>query len=87
MFLGDGFGVGFRGVWGGGFPVENEGKGEGGGEGGGGQVKEPASRCVHAHLSKLPFIRGAPRTVKNCMNRYAYSQEVSEYGFTYGSKR
>ena len=30
---GRGFGVGFRRVVGGGFPVENEGKGEGGGEG------------------------------------------------------
>ena len=30
---GDGFGVGFRGVVGGGFHVENERKGEGGGEG------------------------------------------------------
>ena len=36
MSLGERFGVGFRGVVGGGFPVENQGKREGGGEGGGG---------------------------------------------------
>ena len=50
VFLGEGFGVGFRGVVGVGFPVENEGKGEGwGGVGGGvgwGQAKEPASPCA-----------------------------------------
>ena len=54
MSLGQGFGVGFRGEVGGGFPVENKGKGEGGGEGGGvgwGPAKEPASQC--ASLSKL----------------------------------
>ena len=34
MSLAEGFKVGFRGVVGGGFPVENEGKGEGGGQGG-----------------------------------------------------
>ena len=33
MSLGEGFGVGFRRVVGGGFPWDNEGKGEGGGEG------------------------------------------------------
>ena len=36
MSLEEGFGVWFRGVVGGGFPVENKGKGEGSGEGGGG---------------------------------------------------
>ena len=36
MSLGEGFGVGFRLAVGGGFPVENQGKGEGGGERGGG---------------------------------------------------
>ena len=46
MSLGEGFGVGFRGVVGGGSPVENEGKREGGGEGWGGPAKEPASQCA-----------------------------------------
>ena len=47
--LGEGFGVGFRGVVGGGFPVENKGKGEWGGGWGGvgwGPAKEPASQCA-----------------------------------------
>ena len=43
-------GGGFSGVVGGGFPVENEGKGEGvgsvGGWGGDRQAKEPASQCA-----------------------------------------
>ena len=50
MSLGERFGVGFRWVVGGGFPVENKRKGKGGGEGGGvgwGQTKEQASRCAH----------------------------------------
>ena len=48
MFLREGFGVGFRGVVGGGFPVENKGKGEGvrGGVGVG-QAKEQASQCAN----------------------------------------
>ena len=50
MSLGEGFGVGFRRVVGGGFPVENEGKGEGGGEVGVGRgpakEQEPASQCA-----------------------------------------
>ena len=33
MPLGEGFGVGFRGVVGAGFPVKNKGRGRGGGEG------------------------------------------------------
>ena len=48
MSLGEGFRVGFRWVVGGGFPVENQGKGEGGGEVGCGvgTGKEPASECA-----------------------------------------
>ena len=46
----EGFGVGFRKVVGGGFPVEHVGKGEGVGWGvgwgWGGQAKEPASQCA-----------------------------------------
>ena len=58
--LGEGFGVGFRWVAGGGFPVENEGKGEGGG-GGGGRERGGVGTCKGAgkpmcmRLSKLPF--------------------------------
>ena len=48
--LGEGFGVAFRWVVGGGFPVENERKGEGGrggcGVGWGQQAKETASQCA-----------------------------------------
>ena len=59
MSLGDWFGVGFRGVVGGGSPVENKGKGEGGGEGGegGGWGRNwQRNRQVNAQaLSKLPF--------------------------------
>ena len=46
MFLGEGFGVGFRWVVGCGLTVENEGKGDRGGEGGGGEPKELASQCA-----------------------------------------
>ena len=49
MSLGEGFGVGFSGLVGGGFPLENEGQGEGGGEvegAGWGQAKKPASQCA-----------------------------------------
>ena len=49
MSLGERFRVGFRGVAGVGFSLENEGKGEGGGEGRGrgwGQAKELASQCA-----------------------------------------
>ena len=55
---GEGFGVGFRGVVGGGFPVENEGKGERGGRVGLGQSKEPASQharvCQNYPLANYP---------------------------------
>ena len=44
--LGEGFGVGFRWVVGGGLPVEEEGKGEGGGEAVWGPAKELASQCA-----------------------------------------
>ena len=47
MSLGEGFGVAFRQVAGGGFPSENEGKGEGGGEGGLGDRQR--NRQVNAH--------------------------------------
>ena len=49
LSLKEGFGVGFRGVVGGGFPVEDEGKGEGVGSVGGvgwGPAKELASQCA-----------------------------------------
>ena len=46
MSLGEGPRVAFRAVVGGGFPVENEGKGEGVGRVGYGPAKEPASQCV-----------------------------------------
>ena len=56
MSLGEGFGVGLRGVAGGGFPLENKGKGEGGGEGGGWGGDRRRNRQVYAQaLSKLPF--------------------------------
>ena len=49
MSLAKGFGVWFGWVVGGGFPLDNQGKGEGGGEGGRvvwGPAKEPASQCA-----------------------------------------
>ena len=49
MSLGEGFGVGFRCVVGGGFPVDNEGKGEGGGDGGGSGGDRQRNRQVNAH--------------------------------------
>ena len=53
MSLGEGFGVGFRGVVGGGFPLENKG---GGGEGGGWGGDRQRHWHVNAQaLSKLPF--------------------------------
>ena len=56
MSLGEGFGVGFSWVAGGGFPMENEGKGEGGGEGAGWGRDRQRNRQVAAQaLSKLPF--------------------------------
>ena len=56
MSLGEGFGVGFRKVVGGGLPLKNEGKGEGGGEGGGWGGDRQRNRQVNAQaLSKLPF--------------------------------
>ena len=47
--LGEGFGVGFRQVAGGGSPLECEGKGEGGGEGGGWGGDGKRIRQVNAH--------------------------------------
>ena len=57
MSLGEGFGVRFRWVVGGWFPVENEGKGEGAGESGGGEVATGTrtGKSMHMRLSKLPF--------------------------------
>ena len=56
MSLGEGFGVGFRWVMGGGFALENKGKGEGGGEGGGWGRDRQRNRQVNAQaLLKLPF--------------------------------
>ena len=56
MSLGEGFGVGFREVVEGGFPVENKGIGEGGGEGGGWGWNRQRNRQVNAQaLSKLSF--------------------------------
>ena len=56
MCLGEGFGVGFRRVVGGSFPVESEGKGDGDGEGGGWDRDRQRNRQVIAQaLSKLPF--------------------------------
>ena len=56
MSLGEGFGVGFRWVLGGGVPVANKRKGEGGGEGGGWDRNRQRNRQVNAQaLSKLPF--------------------------------
>ena len=49
MSLGEGFGVGSRWAVGGGFPVENKGKGQGGGEDAGwgrDRQKEPASQSA-----------------------------------------
>ena len=59
--LGEGFGVGFGGVVGGGSPVENKGQGEGGGGWGGWGRDRQRNRQVNAQalsklpLSKLPF--------------------------------
>ena len=49
--LGEGFGVVFRGVVGGGFLLENEGKGEGGGEGGKGTGKSMRKLCRNYPLA------------------------------------
>ena len=49
VFLGERFGVAFRWVAEGGFPVEAEGKGEGGGEGGGWGGDRQTNRQVNAH--------------------------------------
>ena len=58
--LGEGFGVGFRGVVGGGFPVKNKGKGAGSGEGGWWGRDRQRNQQVNAQVwSKLPFIRNA----------------------------
>ena len=48
MSLGEGFGVGFRGVVGGGLPVRNKGKGRGGGKGGGWGRDRQRNRQVNA---------------------------------------
>ena len=54
VWLGEGFGVGFRWVVGCGFPVENEGKGEGNGGGGGGVGKgKGTGKSLRMSLSKL----------------------------------
>ena len=56
MSLGEGFRVGFRGVVGGSFPLENKGKEEGGSEGEGWGRNRQRNRQVNAQaLSKLPF--------------------------------
>ena len=52
MSLGEGFGVGFRWVVGGGSPVENQGKGKGV-RVGWGPAKEPSSQCASFVETKL----------------------------------
>ena len=51
MSLREGFGVGFRWVGGGGFPLVNVGKGEGGGEG----TSKGTGKSMRTRLSKLLF--------------------------------
>ena len=58
--LGEGFRVGFRGVIGGSFPVENEGKGKGGGEGGvetgKGTARSMRKLCRNYPLANYPLV-------------------------------
>ena len=62
MSLGEGFGVGFRGVVGGGFPVENKGKGKGVGRVGGGvgtgkgTGKSMRKLCRNYPLANYPLV-------------------------------
>ena len=69
VFLGEGFGVRFRWVVGGGFPVENKERAKGGGEGGAWGGDRQRNRQVNAQaLSKLPLwaqqtTPKSPRTV------------------------
>ena len=56
MSLGEGFGVGFKGVVGGGFPVKNKGKGKGVGRMGGGEgTGEGTGKSMHKLCRNYPL--------------------------------
>ena len=77
MSLGEGFGVGLRGVVGGGFPVGMREKGRGGRVGGGDRQR---NRQVNAHANnfgKLPYIFSPnPTDVQNSLDRGQFRTDV-----------
>ena len=79
--LGEGFGVGFRGVAGGGFPVEKNGEGEGGGEGGvgigKGTGKSMGKLCRNYPLAIYPLVLRDSAERDALYNHCCFNSKVS----------